>query len=158
MTKEEIQDFTLRVTHANKTSMIVIIYDILLTYLRDARKALQRGDNREFRTEIGRARNSLNELIASVNTSDELGLTLLRLYIFSSGELTKAFINYDERNIENVIRIMNKLTDAYRTIADKDESQPVMGNPEKVFSGLTYNPYGKVESMVEPSTSRGILA
>ncbi len=158
MTKEKIQDFTLRVSNANKTGMIVVLYDIILTYIDDARTALADGDKQRFRTEITRARNSLNELIGSVNTSEELGMTLLRLYIYSSGELTKSYIYYDAENLDHVSEILVKLADAYRSIVSKDTSAPVMSNTEKLYTGYTYNPYGRTENYTDSSTKRGILA
>lgn len=36
MTKEMKQIFTRRITHANRTQLVVILYDMILTYLKDA--------------------------------------------------------------------------------------------------------------------------
>ena len=44
MTNEKKQEFTLRVSQANKTEMLVIIYDIFLEYLEDAKKAKEKDD------------------------------------------------------------------------------------------------------------------
>ena len=41
MTKECRQQFTLRITQANKTELIVILYEMILTYLDDAERALR---------------------------------------------------------------------------------------------------------------------
>ena len=40
MKKEEKQDFTLRITQANPTQLVVILYEMLLCYLEDAVQAL----------------------------------------------------------------------------------------------------------------------
>ena len=39
MTKEMKQIFTRRITQANRTQLVVVVYDMLLTYLDDAKKA-----------------------------------------------------------------------------------------------------------------------
>lgn len=72
MTNELIKDFTYRVTQANKTEMIAVLYDIGVVYLKDSLSSLEKGDKEGFRTELTRARNTVRELIASVNTSVEL--------------------------------------------------------------------------------------
>ena len=40
MTKECKQQFTLRITQANKTELIVILYEMLLAYTQDAKISL----------------------------------------------------------------------------------------------------------------------
>ena len=42
MKKEKKQEFTLRITRANKTQMVVILYDMVLTYLEDAIEAFEK--------------------------------------------------------------------------------------------------------------------
>ena len=59
MTKEKIQDYTRRISLANKTEMVVILYDILITYLEDATDALDREDFNAFSQELERSRNTL---------------------------------------------------------------------------------------------------
>lgn len=39
MTREQKQGFTLRITQANPTQMIVILYEMTLCYVRDAKTA-----------------------------------------------------------------------------------------------------------------------
>ena len=41
MRKEDKQQFTLRITQANPTELVVILYEMLLCYLEDAENALQ---------------------------------------------------------------------------------------------------------------------
>ena len=44
MQKEKIQEFTRRVSQDNRTSLIVTMYDIMLTYLDEAKAALDAED------------------------------------------------------------------------------------------------------------------
>lgn len=158
MTREEIQDFTRRITHANKTEMIVILYDIILTYTNDAKENLEKEDIVAFRKSISYLRSSFRELIDSVNTSVDLGLNLLQLYIFCQSEITRAVTRSQAGHLDNVINVISGLRESYNEIAPLDKSGPIMDNTEKVYSGLTYNPYGRSENMVETSSNRGILA
>lgn len=157
MTAEKIKDFTYRVTQANKTEMIAVLYDIGVVYLKDALTSLGDGDNAGFRREITRARNTVGELIASVNTSVEPGMKFLSLYIYCNGELTRAFMDYDKDPVYHVISIFEKLGDAYHIASEKDTSGPVMGNVEKVYSGFTYNRSMTAENLSPDSSNRGYL-
>ena len=39
MTKEMKQNYTLRISQANKSELVVIVYEMLLTYIEDAKAA-----------------------------------------------------------------------------------------------------------------------
>lgn len=157
MTREKIQDFTLRVSNANKTEMIVILYDIAKTYIKDALEALDNDAKASFRVEVNRVRDTIGELICSVNTSTELGLNLLRLYIFCNGELTKAFMDYDKSPLYHVLSIINKLSEAYEELSKKDTSGPIMEHAEAVYQGFTYNRSLKQENVSGADANRGFL-
>lgn len=158
MTKEQIQAFTLRVSSANKTEMIVILYDIAITYLKDSVSALENDNKTLFRAELNRTKSTIQELINSLDTSVELGATLLKLYVYCNRELTKAFINYDEAPARQVIKIFGELREAYEVASSRDKSAPVMTNTETVYNGLTYNRNLLNEISIDTASNRGYLA
>ncbi|MCR5279970.1 MAG: flagellar protein FliS [Lachnospiraceae bacterium] len=158
MTREKIQEFTLRVSGANKTEMIVILYDIALTYAEDAKAALERSDTAAFRVEIGRIRNTLRELMDSVNTSADMGMNILKLYIFCNGELTRAYMDCDMDPVFHVVSILTKLREAYEVVSRQDKTGPVMENTEKVYSGLTYNRSLRSDDVSGSDVNRGYFA
>ena len=41
MTKEDKQQFTLRISQANSTQLVVILYEMLLCYIKEAREELE---------------------------------------------------------------------------------------------------------------------
>ena len=90
MTPEQKQDYTRRITHANKTGLITILYDMTLDYLADGCSCFENGDTDGFDRELSRADACIDELIRSVNINYELGRNLLSLYIFEKGELRRA--------------------------------------------------------------------
>lgn len=157
MTKEKIREFTVRITGANKTGMIVILYDIALQYISDAKESLKKDERKRFRDEIGHVRATLGELSDSVDTSSELGMTMLRLYIFCNRELTKAFLDYDCEALSSVENIFSKFRDAYFEKSREDDSEPVMMNTERVFAGLTYNKNSMAENITAGNLNRGYL-
>lgn len=157
MTTEKKQAFTYRISKANRTEMIAILYDMAAEYIENA---LSEIDNNpmEFRLNLSRARDVLGELKASVNTQNELGMQLLELYIFYSKQLSKAYALYEKQPAEHVLKMLKSLSEAYAELAKNDTSGPVMGNTETVYSGLTYNKYLTADNVSDASGNRGYLA
>lgn len=54
MTKELKQEYTLRITQANKTQLAVILYEMTITYLEEASRLMTRGIPHLLRTVSGR--------------------------------------------------------------------------------------------------------
>ena len=158
MTKETIQSFTYRITTANKIEMIAILYDIGRTYIKDALECLNSADRAGFRTNVNCVRNTVKELMASVNTSDDLGRTFMSLYIFCNKQLTKAFLDFDPEALQVVDDMFKEFGEVYHQISGLDSSKPVMNNTETVYSGLTYNRSLSPENMTSGSSNRGFLA
>lgn len=157
MTKEKINEFTLKISNANKTEMIAILYDIAITYINDAIKALDDKDFKGFRNEIDKARRTIRELMDSVDTSVDLGLSLLKLYVYAQRELTKAYLNYEEGPLLSVMSMFSRLEESYLVAGKKDFSGPVMEHTEAVYNGFTYNKNLMGESVIGNYSNRGFL-
>ena len=158
MTKECKQQFTLRITQANKTEMIVILYEMVLTYLSDAEEAFKKGEIAAFREALRKTRGCIGELLASLNLEYELAARLLSLYLYCNRELVKADIRKESEPLTHVRSVIEKLLAAYRELAGQDTSGPVMQNSQTVYTGLTYGKNKLSEDMTEESANRGFRA
>ncbi|MGN1203669.1 MAG: flagellar export chaperone FliS [Lachnospiraceae bacterium] len=158
MTRECKQQFTLRITQANKTELIVILYEMLLTYTADAKKSLQDGKTAEYREDVRKAERCLSELIDSLDLSYEIGLRLLSLYLYCNRELLKADIRKDEEFLLHVEAVITKLHDAYKEVAAQDDSAPVMENSQTVYAGFTYGKNSLTENVADQGANRGFRA
>lgn len=158
MTKECKQQFTLRITQANKTEMIVILYEMILTYISDAEEELEKAEIATFREALRKTRGCFGELLASLNLEYELAARLLSLYLYCNRELIKADIRKESEPLTHVRSIIEKLLAAYRELAGQDTSGPVMQNSQTVYTGLTYGKNKLSEDMTEEGTNRGFLA
>lgn len=155
MTKELKQEYTLRITQANKTQMITILYEMVLLYIDEAEKALD-GDNKvEYKSAIRKIRGCMNELVASLNFEYELAHNLMQLYLYVSKELVKASSHYDRENLEHVRLVIGQLHQAYKELELQDKSAPVMGNTQTVYAGLTYGRNTLTENIADPAANRG---
>ncbi len=157
MTKDRIQAFTRRIVNANKTEMIVILYDIGLYYIDEAGEFLKNGERISFRNSIDKERAVLRELMGSVNTSNEIGQNILSLYIFAKKELTKAYIQLDAEPLKAVKNIFSGLREAYDKISSLDTSEAIMQHTENVYAGLTYGRNSLKEQVAGTDLNRGYL-
>ncbi len=155
MTKELKQEYTLRITQANKTQMITILYEMVLLYIDEAEEALDGGNKVEYKSAIRKIRGCMNELVASLNFDYELAHNLMQLYLYVSKELVKASSHYDRENLEHVRLVIGQLHQAYKELERQDKSAPVMGNTQTVYAGLTYGRNTLTENIADPAANRG---
>ncbi len=158
MTSVEKQDFTLRISQANSTQMVVILYEMLLCYVRDAKKALEQKDKTECRTAIHRARGCVSELMHSLNLRYDPAPALLSLYGFCIRRLAAAESGQKALPLEEIERMIVPLRDAYEQIAGQNSAGAVMGNSQAVYAGLTYGRNSLTEDMADQGTNRGMYA
>lgn len=155
MTKELMQEYTLRISQANKTQMITILYEMVLTYIDEAKGALDADNKVEYRSAIRKIRGCMNELTASLNFDYELAQNFLQLYLYVNRELVKASSHNDRESLEHVRMVIGQLHKAYQKIESQDTSAPVMGNTQTVYAGLTYGRNTLTENIADPSANRG---
>lgn len=157
--KDELkQQFALRITQANKSELVVILYEMFLTYIGDAKEDLKGQDFKTFRLNIQRARGCLKELMGSLNYNYEPASSLLSLYVYINKLLVEADIHREEKPLSESEKIMEKLRSAYDTVSKEDHSAPVMGNAQTVYAGLTYSKNDLSVNLDEGSGNRGFFA
>ena len=158
MTKELKQEYTLRITQANKTQLITILYEMTLLYIDDAKEALFSGKRDDFKNAVRRIQGCMCELMDSLNLEYEIAQNLLQLYLYINREVASAALHNNSENLEHVRPIVEKLAAAYRQIESQDVTGPVMGNTQTVYAGLTYGKDNLTESMADPAANRGFFA
>lgn len=155
MTKENKQMFTRRITQANRTQLVVILYEMLLVYLEDAQKAHADKDQQEFVRNLELARECIGEMRTSLNFDYEISKNLFAIYCFADKELANDIFGKKTENLDALKTIFTKLHDAYATISEQDETGPLMDNIQDVYAGLTYGKEDVNESLVNYDTGRG---
>ena len=156
MTKEMKQNYTLRISQANKSELVVIIYEMLLTYIEDARTAHADGDTGLFAGSLRKAENCIRELMASLHMDYVLAGKLLSLYVYAVKLLSKAKLHNSTKELAEVEKMMRKLHDAYAAVSREDTSDSVMENTQTVYAGLTYGKNQLMESLSNEGSLRGL--
>ena len=138
MKKEFIQDFSMRVTQANRSELIVIMYEIILRDIEYAKEAFAEEDFVTYEKELTQAGRFIHELMASLDYSIGLSYQLMSLYIFANKELTAARVQRQPEKLSGVTEVFEKLLTGYQKVSEEDTSGPVMKNTQQVYAGLTY--------------------
>jgi flagellar protein fliS len=157
---ESVKIYTRRITSANKSEIIVIMYDIIEENLTLAKEALDKGDRPAFRNEIKQAVSFVKELLVSLDMSYEVSKNLASLYIYVSRCLNFALVSGKKEEIEAAGKVLRKLGESFREVAKTDRSEPVMGNTQQIYAGITYGKGLSLdETLVNPnSEGRGFRA
>ena len=156
MTSEVKQQFTLRITQANSTEMVVILYEMLLCYLKESEELLDASDKAAFREAVRKARGCLNELINSLQMEYEPAPALLQLYLFCIRRLAAGEAKSEAQPLFEIEQVIRPLRDAYDKISAQNSSGPVMANSQTVYAGLTYGRSSLTENMADQGGSRGM--
>ena len=82
MTQEQIQTYTLRVSQASPCELVVIMYDIILDDVKNAREAKSSGRLQQYQTDLTHAVKVVNELMDALDFSQPISFRLMSLYIY----------------------------------------------------------------------------
>lgn len=126
------KDFTLRITQANRSELTVIIFDMCLSYLKEAIADVDRAEN------TMRARACVDELKESLNFEYALSTELLHLYIQVNKLLAQAAAGGRTEPLLEAQSILEKLHDAFVKVSETDDSKPLVHNAQEVYAGYTY--------------------
>ena len=158
MTKERIQEYTLKITNASATGIIVIMYDLAMEYIKDAKKCFEADDHDGARVQCTNAGRVLGDLISSLDFTYEISFPLFRIYEFVSKEVSMAVIKNDAHGLDDAIRLLSSLRESFEKLSEQDDSGPVMSNAQSVYAGLTYGKGTLNESTSSLSDNRGYMA
>ena len=133
MEKEQILDFTRRISQSNRSGLTVINYEIIFAYLDDAKKAYQEEKWEEFKVALRKAQNSIGELMQTLDFSYDISRNLYRIYVFCKDSLAAAMYKRSLTEIENAEKMLRKLYQSFCKVAETDSSAPMMKNTQQVY-------------------------
>lgn len=157
MEKEQIIDFTRRVSQSNRSGLTLVTYDIFFAYLSDAKDACAKEDWTEYKTAIHQAQKAVQELINTLNFSYDLAKELYQIYVFCRDQLSVALYKRSLTELEQAESLMKKLRVSFEKVAEEDTSEILMKNTQQVYAGYTYGRNDIVENCQGEDKKRGFL-
>lgn len=158
MTKDQINEFTLKISASNPTGIISVLFEIYFAYDQDARVALETKDYSEFLHSVGKCSEVITHLQNDLDFKYEIAKQLYPLYAFCQRSLAKSTYQATIVGLDESAIIMGKLKEAFSEIAKNDKSSSVMTNAQQVVAGMTYGRAGLNENMNEGVRPRGFFA
>ncbi|MBR0091853.1 MAG: flagellar protein FliS [Lachnospiraceae bacterium] len=158
MTDEQKQAYTRRISAANSTQLITIVYDMALDYMEEAADALRAQEEEAAEAALKRARNCLSDLLDALDMQYELSVGLRELYLFANRQLILAEARRHTEPVAHARRVIEKLRESWVQIEDTDTSEAGFDNAQTVYAGLTYGKGTLNESVADPAGNRGLQA
>lgn len=158
MTQEKKQEFTRRLSCCNRGEMIVILYDILFTYLDDAIAAKEQGTYEEVRESAGKAGQVVHRLMDDLDFTYPIASELYPAYQFVSKLLALAVCKNTADSLKDAKRVLKNLYDGFTEAAKQDSSGPLMQHTQQVVAGMTYQKGSLTETLQGSESSRGFFA
>ena len=158
MDKEQIQDYTRRISQANRSEIIAIVYELADRYLLEAQEALESSREEEFTAACGRALTCIQHLIDALNPDGELFGPLMSIYVYMNRELNAAQVMRDEKKLCWVRKELAELGGSFAEAAKQDNSPPMMQNAQTIIAGMTYGKNQLNEEIYEEGNNRGYQA
>lgn len=158
MKKELLQEYTARVTHDNRSQLVVTIYDIILTSLKDGQETFANGDMDESRHSLERAQGLVMELVKALDFQYDISKELLQLYLFVNRRILHALARNKIELLDGVDKIIYNLRNAFEEVSRTDTSEPVMKNTQTVYAGLTYGRGSDLSETFQQQSNRGFQA
>lgn len=159
MKKEEIQVFATRVTQASRSELIVILYEMILAEIAEAKEAYETGDLSVFDKGLKKSQKYVDELIVALDYNYSIAFDLLSLYLYVNKRVITAIIKRNPLSLDSAQSVLNKLLTGFEEVSKADHSGPMMRNTQQLYAGLTYGKGKLNETYIDPSNrSRGFIA
>ena len=124
MEKEKLNAYAARVSQANRSELVVIMYEAFLDSVKEGDAQMKQGDMPACRREL--------------DFQYEISFYLRRLYIYSYHELCQGMALRDSERFAHATHVMERLLPSFREVAKQDTSEAVMKNVQQIYAGLTY--------------------
>ncbi len=159
MNKEAVQAFATRVTMASKSELIVILYEMILEEIAEAKEAFEKGELEVFDRELKKAQKYVNELIVPLDYQYPVSYDLVSLYLYINKRIITAFIRKNPDSLNSAESVLKKLLIGFVGVSKEDKSGPMMRNTQQLYAGLTYGKGTLNETYIDPNNgSRGFIA
>jgi flagellar protein FliS len=159
MKKEALKGFTARIAQASRSELTVLLYEVILMDIEEARSAYNDKDMATFEKELKHAQKFVSELMATLDYQYTLSYDLLSLYLFVNKSIITAIMKKDLEALKAAEAVMKRLLAGFEQVSKDDKSGPIMQNIQQVYAGLTYGKGTLNETFIDPNNqSRGFMA
>lgn len=132
------REFTARIAQANKSELVVILFEMFAYCLDESENFFEDNDREKGVYYIKQAQGCLCELRGSLDFKYPISANLAELYRFVNMKLATGMARREPVEFEAIRGVMMGLQESFSKIAKEDNTKPVMENTQKLYAGLTY--------------------
>lgn len=116
-----------QVRTTSKGELLILLYDAAIKFMKQAKVKIEEKDYAAKGILISKAIEVIAELSASLNKEKggELAENLNKLYLFCNTRLLMANLKMDTEKIDEVIKIIEEISSAYKQIIPKEDTDIV---------------------------------
>ncbi|MCR5344692.1 MAG: flagellar protein FliS [Lachnospiraceae bacterium] len=138
MKLEKKKEYKERIIAANRSELIVIMYEMLFSYMEDVYVALDKDEWVEAKEAINHAEAVVRRLIDDLDFNYDIAKELYPLYDFVLRRFAAAKFKKSAEPVKQAETILRNLYKGMLEMASKDNSPTLMQNREDMYLGLTY--------------------
>lgn len=127
-----------RVAQANSAQLVEIVLEFLIQNINEAISAINNKDENRLEKSITKARETLAELLSTVEGQTEIAQNLKGIYVFLNKLVTEGEIQQDIEKLQKAIKIINPLYEAWGELGAKEVSNLDENNGPSIVAGVTY--------------------
>ena len=138
--RQDNQYNQVQIKTANSRKLIVLLYQGAIRFMKRALMLLEKKDLEGKGNALIRAQDIILELLYSLDQGlldqgDELAMNLQRLYLYSYRRLIHANLRMDADAVDEVIKLMENLLEAWEQIAAGGGNNPASSSPGVALTG-----------------------
>ena len=130
------EDWKYKILNASPTRLVIVTYELALDRIAQAEAAFSAGELPLMRENINRAKEVITELLASLDTTNDIGRQMADLYIMLNKLLTKAYFANIKKPLVDTQIILNKLMAALMKEVDDNFDAGADALGSGVYSGI----------------------
>ncbi len=120
------------VNTASQGRLVVLLYEGAVKHLNaainlfDAEGKLKPGDIEQFGIHLQKTQAIITELQVSLDMEKggDIARNLMALYVYFNEEIMDATINHSRQKLQTILKMVNDLTESWRTIANSTANAP----------------------------------
>lgn len=138
MDKQKMQQYTARITQANRTELTVIVFELAIEHIDSAQAAYEAGEAALLESDAKKAMRYVNELSSALNYSQVISYDLFQLYRYVKSQLARVAARRKPEGLQEAKQVLTGLKSAFEEVAKQDNSESLMKNTQQLYAGLTY--------------------
>lgn len=138
MKLEKKKEYKERIIAANRSELIVIMYEMLFSYMEDVYEGIDKDEWVDAKEAINHAEAVVRRLIDDLDFNYDIAKELYPLYDFVLRRFAVARIKKSAEPVKQAETILRNLYKGMLDMAAEDNSPALMQNREDMYLGLTY--------------------